>query len=351
MGFEILKFEHIDLSDTFFDSLKEDYSEFSNWFNKKSKNKALIHFDENGKLNGFLYLKPEEEELDINPPQIKLKRLKVGTMKIDAHGTRLGERFIKKIFDYASHEKVEEIYVTIFPKHESLTKLFKKYHFSDIGSKLSNNGTESVLSRKFSGSNIIYNYPFITHNKNSKIYFLSIHPQYHSRLFPDSILQNEDSSIAKDISYANSIHKIYIAGMQGMENIKKNDIVVIYRTAEQGKSAHYTSVFTSICVIEEYIHINDFKSFNNFYSYCEKYSIFSKDELNTIYKEKKYKYIIKMTYNIALKKRVNRAKLIEMNIMSNSKGFYSGFGSMNFDQLVSVIKESQVNESLIINQA
>lgn len=351
MGFKICKFKDIDLNDSFFDSLKSDYLEFLKWFINKSENKALIHYDESGVLNGFLYLKPEEEELDINPPQAKLKRLKVGTMKIDAHGTRLGERFIKKIFDYASLKEVEEIYVTIFPKHDALNILFKKYCFNIIGSKTSNNGIENVLSRKFSGDEVEYSYPFITHNKNSNIYFLSINPQYHSRLFPDSILQNENSSIAKDISYANSIHKIYIAGMRGMENIKKNDIIVIYRTAEPGTRAYYSSVFTSICVIEEYKHINDFNSYDDFYNYCKKYSIFSNDELNTIYKEKKYKYIIKMTYNVALKKRINRARLIEMNIMSNDKNVYSGFGSMNFNQLVSVIKESQVNESLIINQA
>jgi len=50
---------------------------------------------------------------------------------------------------------------------------------------------------------------------------LAVKPKYHSRLFPDSILKTEDSTIAKDISYTNSIHKIYIAAMNGMENIKK----------------------------------------------------------------------------------------------------------------------------------
>ena len=57
-----------------------------------------------------------------------------------------------------------------------------------------------------------------------------------------------------------------------------------------------------------------------------------------------------MTYNIALNKRINRAKLIDLRIMSNEKGFYSGFGSINYDQLVSVLQEGKVNEGLIINQ-
>ncbi|MCL5769683.1 hypothetical protein, partial [Acinetobacter sp. ANC5681] len=351
MGFEVRKFNDINLNDPFFDTLKSDYKEFSDWFYKKSENKALIHFNENGILDGFLYLKIENEKLDIDPPQSILRRLKIGTMKIDAHGTRLGERFIKKIFDYALHEKVAEIYLTVFEKHMSLMALFYKYGFEKIGLKHSPNGSENVLSRKFSGQNIKYSYPLITHNKVTNIYFLSIYPEYHSRLFPDSILLTEDGSIVKDISHTNSIHKIYIAGMQGMDNIKPNDIIVIYRTAEKGKSAHYSSVFTSICVIEEYKHIYDFKTYDEFYDYCKIYSIFDEIELNKIYKEKKYKHVIKMTYNIALNKRINRAKLIDMGIMSNNHGFYSGFGILNFNQLIDVIKEGKTDESFIINQA
>ena len=351
MSFEIRKFKDINLNDPFFNSLKDDYKEFTEWFNKKSENWAFIHFDETGVLNGFLYLKVENENLDIDPPQGVLKRLKVGTMKIDAHGTRLGERFIKKIFDYALDQKVAEIYVTIFEKHIPLTELFKRYDFKKIGLKHSQNGSENVFSRKTAGTEVCYTYPFITHNNNTNIYFLSIYPEYHSRLFPDSILKTENSSIVQDISHTNSIHKIYIAGMRGMEHLKKNDIIVIYRTAEQGKSAHYSSVFTSICVIEDYRTLDSFYDFDDFYNHCKSYSVFSKSELIKIYKEKKYKHVIKMSYNIALSKRINRAKLIDMGIMSNDRSFYSGFGLLRYDQLMDVMKEGQVDESLIINQA
>jgi len=57
-----------------------------------------------------------------------------------------------------------------------------------------------------------------------------------------------------------------------------------------------------------------------------------------------------MTYNIALNKRINRAKLIDLGIMSNENSFYSGFGSVSYDQLISVLQEGKVNEGLIINQ-
>lgn len=349
MGFKLSRFKDIELSDHFFDTLKSDYKEFSEWFEKKAENVALIHFDDNGVLNGFLYLKEENEELDITPHQEPLKRLKVGTMKIDAHGTKLGERFIKKIFDKALASQVEEIYVTIFDKHEGLIALFKEYFFEKIGVKESKNGLEGVYSRKLKG-NIIPDYPFIKYTDLTNIYFLSIYPMFHTRLFPDSILNNENKTIVQDISPTNSIHKIYIAGMQGMEALKTGDILMIYRTAPQGQSAYYHSVATSICCVEEYIHINKFKEKSQFIDYCKKHSIFSITELEKIYKERKYTHIIKMSYNIALTKRVNRAKLIELGIMSNDRTFYSGFGIMSIDQLKAVMCEGKTDEGIIIDQ-
>lgn len=97
MGLVRKKFEEINLADQFFDSLKSDYKEFEEWFARKSDDFAYIHEKEDGAINGFLYLKIENEAVtDIDPALPPAKRVKVGTFKIDAHGTKLGERFIKK---------------------------------------------------------------------------------------------------------------------------------------------------------------------------------------------------------------------------------------------------------------
>jgi len=198
------------------------------------------------------------------------------------------------------------------------------------------------------GNNIIPNYPFIKINNNCNMYFLSIRPEYHSRLFPDSLLKTEDNRVVRDISHTNSIHKIYIGSMAGMDGLKKGDIVVIYRTADAGKPARYSAVFTSVCVIEEYSHINDYNNENDFYEYCKKYSTFNEPELKGYFNNKKYKHIIKMSYNIALTKRIVRDKLLDMGIMSNFS--YSGFGVLSYEQLMDIFNTSQTNESIIINQ-
>lgn len=101
------KFSEIDINDTFFDSLKSDYEEFEDWYLRKSnRGHSAFVMDENGKVEAFLYLKAENEEsIDIQPPLPKKLRLKVGTFKINPHGTRLGEKFIKKIFDCGIEKK------------------------------------------------------------------------------------------------------------------------------------------------------------------------------------------------------------------------------------------------------
>jgi hypothetical protein len=44
------------------------------------------------------------------------KRLKIGTLKVELNGFKLGERLLKVVFDNALVQRVDEIYVTIFPR-------------------------------------------------------------------------------------------------------------------------------------------------------------------------------------------------------------------------------------------
>lgn len=126
------QFSEIDISDSFFDSLSEDYYGFEDWFKRKREAGAEAYVQYcDGALQAFLYLKDESNEplTDVIPNRPACRRLKVGTLKIDAHNTKLGERFIKKILDKGIVEKYDEIYVTIFPKHRVLISLLMRYGF------------------------------------------------------------------------------------------------------------------------------------------------------------------------------------------------------------------------------
>lgn len=335
----IESFKDISLDDPFFASLKQDYAEFEDWFKRKGGHQAFTFRNEEGMLDGFLYLKVEEEPLTDTTPQLpSARRLKIGTFKINPHGTRLGERFIKRAFDVAVSQGVTALYVTIFEKHAALVELFLRYGFSRVAVKLTANGQEAVLERVLHAAvgDVVRDYPLIP-LKGARHFVLSLYPAWHSRLLPDSLLKTEDTSILQDVSHTNSIHKIYLAAMAGVDQLKRGDTLLIYRTADSG-SAYYTSVVTSLCVVEELTHISSFSTLTAFLAYCAPYSIFTVAELTRLYEKQKYPWLIRFTYNLALSKRPNRKALIEdVGLTAET---YWGFFQISRDQLKHILKLS-----------
>ena len=93
--------------------------------------------------------------------------------------------------------------------------------------------------------------------------------------------------------------------------------------------------------------MNNFQNEEEYLKYCEPYSIFSIDELRGFYRTKKYPFIIKMTYNIALKKRVTNGQLIDNFSMPYNQ--YWGIFDVTHEQFNKIIKSGEVDESIIIN--
>ena len=349
-----LKFEcfsNINLDDPFFDSLKSDYMEFPDWFKKKAeKNEyAYVLYKYYNRIDGFLYLKQENEILDIVPPIYNCNILKVGTFKFNPQGTLRGQRFIKKILDIAIVNHFELIYLTIFEKHDYLIKLFQKYGFYYAGTKQTMNGTEYVYMRDMRHvvGDIILDYPYIYPNTNK--YLLAIRPEYHTRLFPESILFNESPNIIQDVSHSNSIHKIYISAADDARKLKPGDILIIYRTGDGQGPAYYRAVVSSICVVEEVCHISEFLTEESYIQYCSRFSVFNDRELSQFYKEKRYPYIIRFTYNLALSKRINRKQLLDSGVIGDQTRIV--LERISNEQFISILRLSQANESFIINQA
>ncbi|PHM45908.1 hypothetical protein Xmau_00299 [Xenorhabdus mauleonii] len=355
-----IPFRDVNFNDSFFDSLKSDYQHgFIEWVNKKINDTtqfSYVLFDENNKIDGFMYLKIEMGIVnDVTPNLSKSKHLKIGTFKFNPRGTLRGQRFIKKVFDHAINEKVDDIYVTIFDKHQYLIKLFIIYGFQVYGSKPSKNGKECVLVREMktfrlttNESNCLINYPYIINSSSYNKYLLSIYPEFHTRLFPDSKLVNESPDILKDVSHSNSIRKIYICAISNALKIRTNDQIVIYRTTDSKGPAHYRSVVTSICIVESVTHINSFQNEDDFVNFCKKYSVFSEEELRQYYKLKRYPYVISFTYNLALPKRITRATLIEVVGLNPDERW--SIIKLTDEKFNKIIELSNVDESIIINK-
>lgn len=345
---QLVKFIDVDLADPFFNTLKKNYTEFGVWFKRKSEDKCYVLKDIHGLLDGFLYLKLEKGPVVDLDPIINCKLvLKIGTFKINPHSTRLGERFIKKALDHAIFNKAEACYVTLFDEHKELRDLFMKYGFEEHGVKKTCNGTEIVLVKnlKVINQDILKDYPLVN-AKDKKKYLLAIYPEFHTKLFPDSILRNESFNILEDVSHTNSIHKIYISGMP-VNKANRGDILIIYRTSDKVGPAEYRSVATSICIVEEVKSKGEFRDFEHFFKYANTYSVFDEVSLKEWYSRKKF-YTIKMTYNAALTKRLTRQRLADEVGLRREVRW--SFIKLCDDKFRKIVELGEVNEGIVINE-
>ena len=325
MDLQLQPFSTINLADPFFDSLKEAYPEFCDWYNRKAEQgeQAYVFHNEAGQVTDFLYMKIETEEVaDVRPVLPAKRRLKVGTFKILPRHTRRGERFMKKIMDRAMVENVDEVYVTIFPKPdlEYLIHLFGRFGFNHQADKPHADGSSEwvmVKDMRAMEGNVLEDYPRMRTAGNRK-WLLSVYPKWHTKLFPDSILNNESYDMVQDITPTNGIYKIYISWNSDCAQLMPGDIVVIYRTNDGQGSAWYRSVVTTVCTVYETKKCCDFNGDENAYLDYTKYSVFTEEERRTWFRTREDLVVIKMLYNVAFSKRAIRKDLVEQAGMDAS---------------------------------
>jgi hypothetical protein len=199
--------------------------------------------------------------------------------------------------------------------------------------------------------NVLMSYPQMKAKGKTK-YLLAIYPSYHTKMFPDSILNNEKKdayNLLKDVSYTNSIHKIYLSFMPETKKLKYGDIIVIYRTNDGLGPAYYRSVVTSICQVEEVKTKDDFGSVDEFIKYSNVYSLFNSADLKNWFDRKNDLVVIKMVYNIAFTRRVVRQALL--NEIGMPADAYWGFMKLKDEWFYEIVKRGTTDENYIIDKA
>ena len=347
-------FWEININDSFFDSLKNDYKWFIEWFNSKSQEPVYVCYWEQNEIQWFLYLKVEDENeyyWDITPQFSRKKRLKIWTFKVSHYWYKLWERFLKIAFDNAIIKNVDEIYLTIFnswEEKERLISLISDRWFEECGKKWDELVFVRDFRKNFDLNNPLKTYPYIS--RNSKIFVCPILKKYHTEMFPDSILTTESPwDFIEWEPHRNSIRKIYISSTFEFNKIHKWDIILIYMAAW----SRYLSVITSVCVVEDVIY--NISSLDELIQYCKKRSLFTDNELKErreykprpTFKPEKNLMLTKLSYNIALPTpKVNLDKLLQLWILKAPPRSFTEISREQFDLF---IKESRLNESYIVD--
>lgn len=129
---------NLDAADPFFDSLKQEYSEFPEWTKKIAADarKCWVYVRPEGGIGALLIRKIEEEAVELTECSLpKSRRLKLCTFKVGSTGLRIGELFVKLAVEYAVKNSLSEIYLTHFltAENDELVDLVCEYGFRAVG--------------------------------------------------------------------------------------------------------------------------------------------------------------------------------------------------------------------------
>ena len=220
----------IDFGDRIFDSLREGYPEFDDWWRNKCVNKHrdcwVVCDYENGHLAGLIVRK-DERAGDTDAVSAAEKILKICTFKVapENRGVKLGELLLKQVLWYAQINDYELAYLTVYEKQASLINLLEYYGFRNEGE---NANGEFIYQRRFSSDDLANvkeespfdlarkNYPRFVFDGATQGFGVPIKECYHDMLFPD-LWDPRQISLFPHASPAgiptrsgNSIRKVYL---------------------------------------------------------------------------------------------------------------------------------------------
>lgn len=255
--YEIKKY----LQTMFFDSLRDDYDRFDDWFIKccKSGREAWIHKGDDGSLGAICIFKTEEQQIlttdkGVLPGQsLKLCTFKVGQT---VQGRKIGELFLKAAFRYAFKNNLENIYLTMKSNQKHLANLCEDFGFSKFGED--NNG-DYVYVKKHPQQppeelinplsyHKLYSPHFIGKEYISK-FIIPIQPSYHEQLFPDWIPDQPQLKLklpCQNSLPGNAIKLAYLCNAN-TKALKPGDVIFFYRTGDYKE-------LTSVGIIESAQH-------------------------------------------------------------------------------------------------
>lgn len=297
------RFDEIDLYDSFFDSLKNDYSEFSEWFLRKAKagEKALMGKDANG-ITVFLYLKQENEDIVLLDRVIPAEpRLKIGTFKLSERmkGNRQGEGTLGIALWHWQSMNLNEVYVTVFPKHEILIMILERFGFSMVGYNERGECVYLKDRRKMNSSDPYKAFPFIKKGFG-KAFVLPINDDYHDKLFPYSKMARNTLDV-EEIAAGNGVSKVYIGFPSGKLSYEEGKPIFVFRKHTGNLQKTFTSCITSFCTIRKvsWVKIGGVKkiSYDDFRVLIGNKAVFSDSDFYDMYQNKQNIVIVELVYN------------------------------------------------------
>ena len=255
----------IPTTDTFFDSLREGYPEFNNWWQEKcigELRRCWVVYDDD-ELAGLVVRKDESGD-DTDATQKCDKILKICTFKVspEKRGIKLGELLLKQVLWFAQKNDYDLAYLTAYPDQDALIALLEYYGFQQTATK---DDSELILERTFSKHRLerkehtpVYetdrkNYPRFVADKKVRGFAIPILEGFHDTLYPD-LRAARQPDFFRDLGMeggpkrpGNTIRKVYLC--RASSNLGDAGSVLFFY---KGKSQETPSqALTAVGILEE----------------------------------------------------------------------------------------------------
>ena len=244
----------LDIKDPIFDTLKNDYLEFHEWFESiKLKRRECLVYYENGKsLGALLIYKEEKESIEVGNKILPiLDRMKIATLIVTSTGYKIGEFFLSWIIKFSLDKNLKEIYLTHYVEEEDpLVYLITEYGFEYMGDNSRGEAVYIKVIDKNEVSNKIVKlieekshlelaklfYPEFYDGENVNKYVVPIKPEFHEKLFLQNKEQKKLPGFRENLDdypiSANTIKKAYLS--KSNINLNSGDILLFYESDKKG---------------------------------------------------------------------------------------------------------------------
>ena len=272
----------IEVEQPFFDSLRDSYADFNEWYRRSSADhrKAWCIIQNSVLLAICIYKEETDSVINDNGDRLS-SALKLCTFKVApvARGQKYGERLLYSAFKFAHENNLSYVYLHARgEEHELLVSLCEEYGFVRDGRYQSDDvlikdmikPNESTLSAlQYS----IKHYPYFKVDQDTSCYVIPIIPRYHETLFPD--ISDTSRGLFRDHSEmystpSHTIKKAYVCHAN-ICRIKAGDIVLFYRS-------HDRQSIQIIGVVEQSVVSKDR---GEIIALTSKRTVFTEDELSS----------------------------------------------------------------------
>lgn len=328
-----VRFKDINVNQSFFDSYRDEYVGFNDWFQKKSDEYVYVTIGTNDELTSFLYLKyegPNDNCGDIVPRFKNARRLKIGSFKVMLNGVKTGEAYFKIIFEEALKQKVDEIYVTVFDTYSNRRRLIsrlERWGFSYYGTK---EGNELVYVRDFNKKALVkcrLSYPF--HKIGNINYLIPLSAQYEEDLFGD--IHSRKTGV-----YNNPIRKLLI--LRQVE-IPHGSIILFYSKSKNR--------IASVGISEYCRH--GFTSFRDFIVFIKRRTTFSQAQLKELWESQVESKLVAVKFLNVCQLMEADSQIILDNLKKLNLDYMQEELQLDFEKFRMIIKGTDYEKNYVVD--